>query len=192
MFTYYFCFEDERFGKSLVFAFLYLRFFASYGLAAVLAILVVMVLDEHGDFLFDEYWNVHGLGHRDGNRVRLKDVYVVRDEVWYLNWHLYRIWNFIFDRDGNFLFNHNWIWFRDVHRDRDFLLDVDRDVNFDRDRDFLLYRVRYWLWNRHFYFLCDRNRFDGLFFVVTLAAPEGLSCPIPAQAEMATSPERMS
>jgi hypothetical protein len=192
MFTYYFCFEDERFGKSHVFCFLYLRSIESFGAATGLAILVVMMLDEHGDFLLDEYWDVNGLWYRDVNRVGLRDVYAMRDQVRYLHWHLYSIWNFFFDCDGNFLFNHNWIWFGDVHKDRHFLFDMDRDVYFDGDRDFLLYSVRDWLWDRYFYFLCDRNGLDILFFVVTLAASEGVSFLKPAQAEMAISPERMS
>jgi hypothetical protein len=150
-----------------------------------------MVLDEHGDFLLDEHGDVNGLGYRDVNWVWLRDVNVTRDKVWYLHWYLYGIWDFLYDCDGNFLFNHDWVWFGDVHRDWDFLFDVDRDVNFDRDWDFFFYSVRNWVRDRYFYFLGDRDGRYFFFFVVSIAALEGVPFPKAAQTEMTISSERM-
>jgi hypothetical protein len=49
---------------------------------------------------------------------------VMRDKIRYFDRDLYRVWDFLFDCDWNFLFIHNWIKFGDVHSDRYFLLDT--------------------------------------------------------------------
>jgi hypothetical protein len=129
-------------------------------------------LYEYGDFILYEHRDMDGLGYRDVYRVGLKDVDGMRDQIRYFDRDLYRKWDFLFYCDGNFLFNHNWIGFGDVHRHWYFLLDVDRDMNFDRDRDFLFYLVRDWVWDRYFDFLGDCDRFDFLFFVIPIATSE--------------------
>jgi hypothetical protein len=152
----------------------------------------MIFLDENGDFLFDEHRDMDGLGHRDVDRVRLRNVDVVRDEIRHFHRDLYSIWNLLFYCDGDFLFNNNWIGFGHMHRDRYFLLDVDRDVNFYRDRDFLLYRIRNWVWDWYFNFLCNSDGLDIFFLVVLLAASEGMFFTIPSQAGMLIAPKGMS
>lgn len=153
---------------------------------------MVLLLYEYGDFFLYEHRDMEGLGYRNVYRIGLRDVDVLRDQIRYLDRDLYSKWYFLFYYDGNFLFNHNWIGFGDMHRDRHFLFDVDRDMNFDRDRDFLFYSVRDWVWDRYFDFLGDRDRFNFLFFVIPIATSEGMSLLRPAVAEIFVSSRRMS
>jgi hypothetical protein len=155
-------------------------------------LVVMLLLYEYGYFVLYEHRDMDGLGYRDMYRVRLKDVDVMRDQIRYFNRDPYSIWYFLFDCEWNFLFNHYWIGFGDVHSDRYFLLDVYRDMNSDRNRDFLFYSVRDWVWYMYFDFLSDCDRSDFLFCGIPLATTERISFLRPAVAEMLAASRRMS
>jgi len=166
------------------------EFFEAY--INLVILVVVLLLYEYGDFVLYEHRDMDGLGYGDVYRVGLKDVDVMRDQIGHFDRNMYSVRDFLFDCEWNFLFNHNWIGFGDVNRDRYFLLDMYRNMNFDRDRDFLFYGVRDWVWYRYFDFLSDCDRFDFPFFGRPIATSERISFLRPAVAEMFTASRRMS
>jgi hypothetical protein len=151
----------------------------------------MLLLYEYRYFFLYEHRDMDGFGYRNVYRVRLRNWDVLSNQIRYFDRNFYRIWNFLFYCDGYFLFNHNWVWFWDVHRNRYFLLDLNRDVNFDRDGDFLFYSVRDWVRDRYFDFLRDRDRFDFFFFLKSIATSEGMSFQRPAVAEIFVTSEGM-